>query len=267
MIRCAACEVLENEFLRHRFYLMKIVAPHVAETARPGQFVMLRSSLPGWPYLNRPFSIYASDGDEVIELVYKTVGRATSAMSTLGRGDKVHVIGPLGTGFSPLEGISHLIAVAGGIGLPPLGFFCRRYAGVCERTTLVIGAGTGDELLIPVGLMAEGIEIAAYTEDGTKGERGLATDGLARIVGSLAVEPSQACIAACGPKRMLGEVHRIAEQAGLACEVSVEEVMACGVGACMSCAVPASGGGYLHVCKDGPVVKSSRIDFDRWLCR
>jgi dihydroorotate dehydrogenase electron transfer subunit len=258
-------EVLENERIRTRFHLMRIDAPSIAGTCRPGQFVMLRSSGAGWPYLNRPFSIYNSDGDRVVEILYKVVGRATRLMADMRKGEKIEVIGPLGTGFSPSDGISHMIAVAGGIGLPPLGFFCRRYAGACDTMTLVIGAATGDELLVPVGLMAEGVEILTYTEDGSKGKRGLATDGLAKAVESLGARPSAAAIAACGPKEMLAEAHRIAKGAGIACEVGVEEVMACGLGACMSCAVPASGGGYLHACKDGPVVSSSKIDFARWL--
>ena len=193
------------------------------------------------------------------------VGRATAVMSTMAGGDRVDLIGPLGTTFTPIEGIPHMIAVAGGTGLPPLGFYCRRYAGVCDRVTLVIGAKTEGELLLPVGLMGEGVEILSYTEDGTKGTRGLATDGLAKIVGYMKADAAAAGIAACGPKEMLGEVHRIAESVGASCEVSVEEIMACGVGACMSCAIPASDSGYLHACTDGPVVKSSRIDFERWL--
>lgn len=265
MKKGSVCEVLDNERLRNRFYLLRVIAPSVAETCRPGQFVMLRSPAAGWPYLNRPFSVYDSDGDSIVEIVYKVVGKATALMSAMTGGDEVDLIGPLGTAFSPIEGISHMIAVAGGIGLPPLGFYCRRYAGVCDRMTLIIGARTGDELLLPVGLMAEGIEILSYTEDGTKGTRGLATDGLAKIVRSIEAPPSAAGIAACGPKSMLGEVHRIAESVGASCEVGVEEIMACGVGACMSCAIPASDGGYLHACTDGPVLKSSRIDFERWL--
>jgi dihydroorotate dehydrogenase electron transfer subunit len=263
--KASVCRVLANERLRDRFYLLKVVAPPVAADCRPGQFVMLRSPKAGWPYLNRPFSVYDSDGDSILEIVYKVVGRATAVMSAMTGGDRVDLIGPLGTAFSPVEGISHMIAVAGGTGLPPLGFYCRRYAGSCDRMTLVIGAKTADELLVPVGLMAEGIEILSYTEDGTRGTRGLATDGLAKVLGSIEAVTASAGIAACGPKQMLGEVHRIAESAGAFCEVSVEEIMACGVGACMSCAIPDAGGGYLHACTDGPVLKSSRIDFERWL--
>ncbi len=265
MTRGSVCEVLDNEHLRKRFYLLRLLAPSVAETCRPGQFVMLRSPVPAWPYLNRPFSIYASDGDSAIEIVYKVVGRATALMAEMARGDKVDVIGPLGTAFSPVDDCSHMIAVAGGIGMPPLGFYCRRYAGACESMTLVIGAKTAAELLVPVGLMAEGVEILSLTEDGSKGTRGLATDGLTKMLQATGINPSRARIAACGPKQMLGEVHRIAEAAGIACEVSVEEIMACGVGACMSCAVPAAGGGYIHACKDGPAIKASDIDFERWL--
>jgi dihydroorotate dehydrogenase electron transfer subunit len=256
---------VDNERLAECFYLLTVRAPHVAETCRPGQFVMLRSTRGRWPYLNRPFSIYASDGDSDIEIVYKVVGRATTLMAEMGKGEELHVIGPLGTAFSPVDGCSHVVAVAGGIGVPPLGFYCKRNAGACERMFLVVGAKTKPELLVPVGLMGEGIEVVCYTEDGSKGGRGLATDGLSSILQSVDSGPSMIRIAACGPKRMLAEVYRIAEGAGIACEVSVEEIMACGIGACMSCAVPAAGGGYLHACTDGAVLPASDIDFERWL--
>jgi dihydroorotate dehydrogenase electron transfer subunit len=265
MTRGSVCEVLDNERLRRRFYLLKLRAPAVAETCRPGQFIMLRSRSNGWPYLNRPFSVYASDADSTIEIVYKVIGRATALMAGLVAGERVDVIGPLGTAFSPLDDCSLMVAVAGGIGVPPLGFYCKRYAGVSESTTLVIGAKTGDELLVPVGLMAEGVEIVTFTEDGSKGRRGLATDGLLSVLEATEADPSSVRIAACGPKQMLYEVYRKAKGAGIACEVSVEEVMACGVGACMSCAIPAASGGFLHACKDGPVMKTSDIDFERWL--
>jgi dihydroorotate dehydrogenase electron transfer subunit len=263
--RGSICKVLDNERLRKRFHLLRLIAPSVAETCRPGQFVMLRSRSASWPYLNRPFSIYDSDGDSVVEIVYEVVGRATVLMARLANGDKVDIIGPLGTTFAPADDSLHVIAVAGGIGMPPLGFFCKRYATSCGSMTLVVGAKTGTDLLVPVGLMGEGVDVVSFTEDGSRGKRGLATDGLVDLLQSAEIDPSSVRIIACGPKKMLGEVHRIAENAGIACEVSVEEVMACGVGACMSCAVPAASGGYLHVCKDGPVVRSSDIDFTRWL--
>jgi dihydroorotate dehydrogenase electron transfer subunit len=133
--------------------------------------------------------------------------------------------------------------------------------------TLVVGAATEAELLVPVGLMAEGVDVLTFTEDGSRGGRGLATDGLTKVLDSAGADPSLVRIIACGPRGMLGRVHRIAETAGIACEVSVEEIMACGVGACMSCAVPAVAGGYLHACRDGPVMDASDIDFERWLQR
>jgi dihydroorotate dehydrogenase electron transfer subunit len=257
--------VLETEHIRGPFYLLRLQAPHIAGPCVPGQFVMLRLAGPGWPYLNRPFSIYDSDGDSVIEILYKVVGRATSVLSGAVKGDRIYVIGPLGKGFSPADDCSHVVAVAGGTGLPPLAFYCRRYAGVCDEMTLVAGATTADELLVPVGLMAQGIEVRPYTEDGTRGTRGLATDGLREVLGGRPGSPSGLRLVACGPRTMLREVHRIAVSANAPCEVGVEEMMACGVGACMSCAVPDSGGGYFHACKDGPVVDSRRIDFPRWL--
>lgn len=265
MKKGSACRVLENERIKENFYLLRLHAPWVADCCVPGQFVMVRSEAAGWPYLNRPFSIYDSDRDSVVELLYKVVGSATALMARMGKGDSLELIGPLGRGFSPADSVSHLVAVAGGIGLPPLAFYCRTYSGSCDAVTLVIGAAGADELLFPVGMMAEGIKVVTYTEDGSKGSRGLATDGLARLLPSLAAAPQAARIAACGPRKMLGEVSAIAESGGITCEASVEEMMACGVGACMSCAIPARGGGYLHACKDGPVIDTSLIDFERWL--
>jgi dihydroorotate dehydrogenase electron transfer subunit len=245
--------------------MLRLFAPAVASGCQPGQFVMLNAVTPGWPYLKRPFSIYSSDGDSEIEIIYKVVGRATSMMSEMTAGRNFDLIGPLGNGFSVKEGAVSAIAVAGGIGLPPVGYYCRKYAGVFDRTTLIVGASSKEELLIPVGLAVEGVELLACTEDGSKGIRGTACDGLSSALKDLGDDSRKAQVVACGPNEMLREVHRICEASGITCEVSVEEIMACGVGACLACAVPRTGGGYLHACKDGPVLDSSEVDWKRWL--
>jgi len=297
MTTALSSKVISNERLRGDFNMLRLDAPAVASTCLPGQFVMLGAARPDWPYLKRPFSIYSSDGESEIELVYKVVGRATRIMRKIQEGESLDLIGPLGSGFAVKDGVTSVIAVAGGIGFPPVGFFCRRYVGIFERTTLIVGAASKDELLIPVGLAVEGVEVVPCTEDGSRGIAGTACDGLGKVLEDLGLgqsgaqardesgaqvrdesgaqprgesggssrEARRVQVVACGPNPMLNEVHRICSERGITCEVSVEEIMACGVGACLACAVPQAGGGYLHACKDGPVLDSSSIDWKRWL--
>jgi dihydroorotate dehydrogenase electron transfer subunit len=270
MTTALSSKTVSNERLRGDFHMLRLFAPAVASACLPGQFVMLGSSRPGWPYLKRPFSVYSTDGDSEIEVIYKVVGRATSIMRGIEEGDSLDLIGPLGTGFSVKEGARSVIAVAGGIGLPPVGFYCRKYVGVLDRTTLIVGAASKDQLLIPVGLAVEGVEVIPCTEDGSKGLCGTACDGLMKILEDQGLaergdRSREVQVVACGPNEMLHEVHRICQEHGITCEVSVEEMMACGVGACLACALPRTAGGYLHACKDGPVLDSSSVDWKRWL--
>jgi dihydroorotate dehydrogenase electron transfer subunit len=265
MIHNILSEVTCNERIGEGCYLLGLRAPSIAVECSPGQFVLLRGLSREWPYLRRPFSVYSSDGESTIEIVYKAVGRATSLMAEMKGGEEMDLVGPLGEGFALAPGAKHAIALAGGIGIPPIGFYCQRYVDLLERITLVVGASTRRELLVPTGLVVQGVEILPYTEDGSKGSKGTVVDGLTHVLDRIG-EPTDGVEAiACGPRDMLGKVARIAAAHSIPCQVSTEEVMACGVGACMSCALPAAGGGYLHVCKDGPVLDSTVIDWERWL--
>ena len=261
---CNRAAVVSNERIADFFYLMKLEVGKMAGDCNPGEFIHLRGLTAGWPFLRRPFSVYSSDGDVCVEIVYKVVGGATSMMAGALPGDVFDVMGPLGKGFTTEDGVKRVVAVGGGVGVPPLVFFCQRYAGVLDALDLLAGAETAAELVVPVSLIVEGVRVTYYTEDGSKGSRGVVTDGLAA---ALAAEPGPDGleVIACGPREMLAEVSRITGAAGIRCQVSVEEIMACGVGACLSCAVPRTGGGYLHACKDGPVFEASEIDWERWI--
>jgi dihydroorotate dehydrogenase electron transfer subunit len=286
-----------NESLRGGFWLLRLEAPHVACDCIPGQFIMLRGLGADWPYLRRPFSIYSSDGESTVEIVYKVVGRATSIMART-NGGEYEILGPLGKGFA-LPAHKYTLALAGGAGLPPVAYYCQKYVGLLDKVVLVIGGRTKTELLIPVGLVAQGVEIRPYTDDGSKGARGTVVCGLVKALGEASGgagsgtreassdgsgcdgrgagrtdgEPGEPThtqrdglhVVACGPKQMLARVASVCDGAGVPCEASVEEVMACGVGACLACAVPRKGGGYLHACSEGPVFEAGTIDWERWL--
>ena len=251
-------EVLGNERVADGFYLLKLAAPSIAARCEPGQFVLVRGLVAAWPYLRRPFSIYSSDGEAIIEIVYRVVGRATRAMRDMTEGDRFDVIGPLGTSFSPPQG--RAVGVAGGIGLPPIAYFCQRYAGFADGLTIIVGARSKHQLLVPVNLLVGGVEMVTVTEDGSRGMRGTAIDALRKVLETHT--PSQ--IVACGPVEMLRRVAEISRERSIRCEVSIEERMGCGIGVCLGCAVPASGGGYLHACCDGPVLPAEAIAWQKW---
>jgi dihydroorotate dehydrogenase electron transfer subunit len=259
---CKRAAILENERIAESFYLMKLDVGPMASDCSPGEFVHLRSLTSDWPFLRRPFSIYSTDGEGTIEIVYKVVGKATALMSDAIPGDIFDVMGPLGKPFTLPAGASRVVAVGGGVGIPPLVFFCQRYAGALDDLHLLVGAKTSSEIIVPVSLLVEGVRVTYFTEDGSKGEEGLVTEGLGPALDGL--ETGGVEIIACGPRLMLAEVARIARENRLRCQVSVEEIMACGVGACLSCAVPSAGGGYFHACKDGPVFDGEAVDWERW---
>jgi dihydroorotate dehydrogenase electron transfer subunit len=264
MIYHGVSQIVHAERLASEFFTMRLDAPEIATSCMPGQFILLRGLEADWPYLRRPFSIYMSDSEAVIDIVYKVVGRATAIMSGMSTGTPLDIIGPLGKGFAEDSGCSHLIALAGGIGVPPIAFYCQKFAGLHDGVTLIVGAKARAELLVPTGLMGEGVGIEAYTEDGSKGAKGTVCNGLEKALARLGRDTGSVKVIACGPREMLLEVAAICRDRDVLCEVSVEAMMACGVGACLSCAVPAAGGGYLHACQDGPVFDSGSIDWQRW---
>ncbi len=253
------CEVVANDRISNSFYLLRLAAPSIATQCEPGQFILIRGLVSSWPYLRRPFSVYSSDSEAMIEVVYKVIGRATQAMRGMVEGDRFDAIGPLGTSFSPPRDTT--IVVAGGIGIPPVAYYCQRYADYGGRMILIVAARDRSELLVPVNLLALGIEIITMTEDGSRGEKGTAIDGLQKALEAVG-KPSR--IVACGPVGMLRHIARISRQHSISCEISVEERMGCGIGACLGCAVPASSGGYLHACSDGPVLPAEAVDWGRW---
>jgi dihydroorotate dehydrogenase electron transfer subunit len=225
--------------------------------AHPGQFVMLR--LPGTvtPLLRRPFSIHrclgSVPGRQAIEILYKIVGPVTARLAEARAGQRLDLLGPLGRGFMvPLE-CRRLFLAAGGVGVAPLLFLAETLGARSARipTTVFLGGRSREDLLCAEELRRAGAEVVETTDDGSAGEQCLLTDPLAEAVRSSPPE----LICACGPIGMLRCVAGIAEQNGIACQVSLETAMACGIGVCLGCAVESRtpGAAYAHACVDGPV--------------
>ncbi len=251
------CLVLENTELATDTYLMRLDAPVIAENGSPGQFVMVRTSPApesgGGPLLKRPFSIHRLGPGGEIALLYRVVGLGTQCLSSIGAGNRLEVLGPLGRGFTLPATLPRAYLVGGGMGLAPLLALAEALADRTE-VNLFYGAKTRDEML-PLSYLAHfRSELRLATEDGTNGYHGLVTDPLA-----LALRLKPAPIFTCGPRPMLAAVAELAASAGVQAQVSLEAHMACGLGACLGCVTPSSDSGYKRVCLDGPVFLSEVI--------
>ncbi len=232
--------------------------------AVPGQFVTLRLPGESAPLLRRPFSIhrliFEDAGVKGIEILYKTVGEFTRKLSHASAQDPIDVLGPLGQGFTTSPAIKSAVLVAGGIGVAPMVFLAQRlvHAGAApSRTAVCLGGRSAADILCQADFQAMDLQTWISSEDGSIGEKGLVTDGLRAWLDRN--QPDM--IYACGPMPMLRAVSDIAAHHELPCEVSLETIMACGVGACLGCAVKDSHHpeGYGHVCIDGPVFKASQL--------
>ena len=232
-----------------------IECPQLAQRSKAGQFVHIR--LPGFT-LRRPISICEVEGDS-LRILFDVRGEGTRAMAQLREGDSLDVMGPLGNGFTLLDPQKKAVVVGGGIGVPPMLQTAKHYAG---NATAILGFRDAGKIVLTQDFEKYGVRVMLATDDGSAGHHGLVTDLLRQRL----EEEKPDIVYACGPKVMLKFVAQMCAQYGVRCEVSLEERMACGVGACLGCATPIrredGSVTYLHVCKDGPVFDAERVVFD-----
>lgn len=265
-------KIISNQEISPSIYRMRILAPGFGEQAHPGQFVMFRvqRSLP--PLLRRPFGIFRTgllpadcEGlppKEYVEILYKVTGRGTTIMAELHEGDGVELLGPLGKGFDIGPSQGEKILVGGGIGLVPLYMLASELVARGHSVRLLMGGRTRDDIFAVTEFEQLGVETYVSTDDGSLGEEGFVTHVLER---KLQKYPD-AEVFACGPTPMLTAVNQICVANQTPLQVSLEEFMACGVGACLGCVVKGAGHteenpSYLCTCKVGPVFKAEHLDW------
>ena len=232
--------------------------------AKPGQFVMLRLPDHNDPLLRRPFSIHrliVTDGRiEGIEILYKLVGKGTLKLATLPEGDYLDVLGPLGSAFTFPGHLRHVFMVTGGIGVAPMVFlasFLVANGADPSRCRVFLGAKSSSDILCVDDFTDLGMPVHTTTDDGSAGDQCLVTHPV-----ELAIQDSLPdIIYACGPLEMLQCVLGIVEKYEVPCQISIETRMACGLGACLGCAVESRDASdpYLHACLDGPVFDTREI--------
>jgi len=255
------CEVLERRRVGE-YQALTLAAPQIAATARPGQFVHLLAGEDRSFPLRRPFSIHrverpgGSGGS--VEVVFDVVGAGTRALAGLRPHDVVDALGPLGRAFDPPETPAGCLLVGGGYGTAPLFFLATELRARRCRVDFVIGAATAGRLLHAMEAEPLGHSLTVTTDDGSAGRRGLVTDPLPELLAGAGAER----VYACGPMPMLAAVSRVAAAAGVACQVAVEEQMACGTGICFSCVLPVGPGTPTRMarsCLEGPVFDGAAI--------
>jgi len=226
-------------------------APLIAGSAEAGQFVMIRTGSGQDPLLRRPFSLHQTSSGGQIQIYFKNVGRGTDILAHAKVGEMLDVFGPLGRGFSIADDKPACL-VGGGLGIAPMLFLAKIISslGRDQSQDLIILGGRTREDVEPLvdDFKQFGLALHCATDDGTYGIKGYVTDILRS---EQLAENTQ--IYGCGPDNMLEVLHQFSSSRHLSCQVSVESVMACGMGACLGCNVDSSDGNYLHVCIDGPV--------------
>ncbi len=260
-----AVEVVVQEMVAPGCYRLTFFSPEIVLLARPGQFLHIRVTPGLEPLLRRPFSIHSVNrrtGEGA--LLYRVVGRGTGLLAKKKKGDWLDVIGPLGQGFTLPAAGQRVVLVAGGIGIAPLFFLLQTLAGSDNFVNVFLGARTAKDLLLveEVRELVNGGrgEVMVATDDGSCEHRGPVTDLLARLLAEKKVE----MVYACGPVAMLKVVASLLERYGVDGEVSLEERMGCGIGACLSCVCKTRGGNrqdfsYRRVCLEGPVFKARDV--------
>lgn len=252
------CTVIGQERIAQDVYSLWLQTGRIAFQARPGQFVSLYSA-DGSRLLPRPISLCEIDDVQGrLRLVYRVVGKGTKEFSALSEGDTLDVLGPLGNGF-PMEEAAgkRIFLIGGGIGIPPM--LAAAQALESDRENKMLVMGYRDELFLDQELAAAGTLYVA-TEDGGAGVKGNVLDAI-RSYG-LAAD----LIFACGPRPMLRAIQEYAADRNITCYLSMEERMACGVGACLGCICASTGvddHSRVHnkrVCKDGPVFLSTEVE-------
>ena len=237
-------EIVENTQLVSGVYRMKLRGDTSAITA-PGQFVNIQ--LEGL-FLRRPISVCDVEGD-VLTIIYKVVGKGTEAMSHLQEG-QLDVLTGLGNGYDLSAAGERPVLLGGGVGVPPMYLLAKRLIADGKTPAVVLGFNKKEEIFYEEEFKALGCKIFVTTVDGSYGIKGFVTDALQAL--------DYTHFFTCGPEPMLKAVYKASKTSG---QMSFEERMGCGFGACMGCSCKTLTG-YKRICKDGPVMRKEEIKWE-----
>ncbi len=248
--------IIRKENLSKDIFSFTICTPEISSLAVPGQFVHI--ALPGHS-LRRPISICEIDkAAHTIRIVFAVKGKGTTDLSTLNVGSTLDIIGPLGNGFTLLDKTSKVILIGGGIGTPPMVGVASYYK---ESATVISGYRDKTMVILQDEFKKLGCDTYVCTEDGSEGIKGFVTMPLEELLQKDRYDK----VYACGPIPMLKAVAQVCERYDTLCDVSMEQHMGCGIGACLVCTCKIKtehGIDFKHVCKNGPVFDSREVEWN-----
>ena len=234
-------EIVKNEALTADVYKMELAGDTSAVTA-PGQFVNIK--LTG-KFLRRPISVNdCTDG--LLTIIYKVVGEGTAQMAKMLPGESLDVLTGLGNGYDLTEAGDHPVLLGGGVGVPPLYMLAKQLIAAGKRVSVVLGFNKASEVFYAKEFADLGCDVTVTTVDGSMGVKGFVTDALPE---------GYTYFYTCGPEPMLKAVYKATDTSG---QMSFEERMGCGFGACMGCSCKTLTGNK-RICREGPVMRKEEI--------
>jgi dihydroorotate dehydrogenase electron transfer subunit len=262
-------KILSRKEAAPNIYLMKLKAPEIVQNALPGQFIHIKCSKDNYPLLRRPLSIHRIDKEKgEIHILFQVMGEGTKLLAQREVGDDLDIMGPIGNGFSIYPESRKIIIVGGGIGVAPLLALAEESIVQGKEVRVLIGALKKELVIGEEDFRKLGAKVDVATDDGSYKYKGLVTD---LLEGSIREGWLVDQIFACGPKPMLRKIVEISLDNHIDCQVSLEERMACGIGACLGCVCKIKTKDkkedkvkyeYKRVCVDGPVFRGSEVVWD-----
>lgn len=254
-------ELLAKTELVSGIYKYTVKSQEIADEAKAGQFLEIKVSETGEPFLRRPISIYnINKNTGEVEFIFQVKGRGTELLSKIEIGKKIDIMGPLGYGTYKVQEYNNVAIIGGGIGIYPLYELTKQLKG---KANLNVYLGFRDKSLVTCEKEFEEIglnKLVVTTDDGSYKEKGFAIDFMKKDIKENKVD----MIFACGPLPMLRAIRQYAIDNNIPCQISLEERMGCGIGACLGCAVKVISGEeprFGHVCKEGPVFNAKDVEF------
>lgn len=256
MKKCIDLTVNAVEHINDKYVLIKLTHSDILPDMRPGQFVEVRVDGSPKTFLRRPISINDVDRKHnELHLLVAAIGEGTRRMAQLQKGDSLNIMLPLGNGFTmPKNSTDKHLLVGGGVGVAPLLYLGREIKEMGGEATFLLGARTEKDLLMIDDFKKVG-RVFITTEDGSEGEKGLVTNH------SILSNEKFDMISTCGPKPMMIAVARYANKINTECEASLENKMACGLGACLCCVEKTQDKGNICICTEGPVINTKRLEW------
>lgn len=248
--------VIYQEDLAGDAFLLTLEAPELATAAQPGQFAMIGCGTGYDPFLRRPLSIHRVQRSVgTVSFLYRVRGQGTERLAARRPGELISLLGPMGRGFRFAGNSKRALLVGAGIGVAPLLFLAETLMGLNWTLTFLIGARTRSGIFRCSAFEHYGT-VQVSTDDGSRGRRGSVLDLFQEVVG----KGSYSQIYACGPQPVLAAVQRVSLKQGIPAQLSLEERMACGLGACMGCTCQGTEPSrMLRVCAEGPVFDTDEV--------